>query len=221
MILQKMPHYVDSILTQEDASAALQDGQVVVGLYTNRENVQSVVHSHPYYEMILPVAGSSVRYSVDGSVYDLHLGELILFPGEMYHSGKFNITDTTSERLVVQIAPGIWERAWAQSGLPRHVWSGDPVILDTDAVTQWDFRGLLEHLSRVFKEYTLESIHGYLTNLRMQHCRNELADGTGVLDACTASGFANYSSFLKSFRALYGITPAEYRAQLRQSRRTP
>ena len=37
MILQKMPHYVDSILTQEDASAALQDGQVVVGLYTNRE----------------------------------------------------------------------------------------------------------------------------------------------------------------------------------------
>ena len=271
MILQKMPHYVDSILTQEDASAALQDGQVVVGLYTNRENVQSVVHSHPYYEMILPVAGSSVRYSVDGSVYDLHLGELILFPGEMYHSGKFNITDTTSERLVVQIAPGIWERAWAQSGLPRHVWSRDPVILDTDAVTQWDFRGLLisqvvtrrhnapppsatsllvakavaylqanytdphltvaqlakytytsrEHLSRVFKEYTLESIHGYLTNLRMQHCRNELADGTGVLDACTASGFANYSSFVKSFRALYGITPAEYRAQLRQSRRTP
>ena len=78
-----------------------------------------------------------------------------------------------------------------------------------------------EHLSRVFKEYTLESIHGYLTNLRMQHCRNELADGTGVLDACTASGFANYSSFLKSFRALYGITPGEYRAQLRQSRRTP
>lgn len=143
----KMPHYVDSILTQEDASAALQDGQVVVGLYTNRENVQSVVHSHPYYEMILPVAGSSVRYSVDGSVYDLHLGELILFPGEMYHSGKFNITDTTSERLVVQIAPGIWERAWAQSGLPRHVWSGDPVILDTDAVTQWDFRGLLERMA--------------------------------------------------------------------------
>lgn len=148
MILQKMPHYVDSILTQEDASAALQDGQVVVGLYTNRENVQSVVHSHPYYEMILPVAGSSVRYSVDGSVYDLHLGELILFPGEMYHSGKFNITDTTSERLVVQIAPGIWERAWAQSGLPRHVWSGDPVILDTDAVTQWDFRGLLERMAQ-------------------------------------------------------------------------
>ena len=52
------------------------------------------------------------------------------------------------ERLVVQIAPAIWERAWAQSGLPRHVWSGDPVILDTDAVTQWDFRGLLERMAQ-------------------------------------------------------------------------
>lgn len=119
MIIQKVPHYVDSVLTQEVASAALQGGDVVVAWYTNQVNSQSVVHSHPYYELILPVAGSSVRYSVGGSVYDLHLGELILFPGDMYHSCKFNITADTSERLVVQIAPGIWDRAWQQSGLPR------------------------------------------------------------------------------------------------------
>ena len=31
MILQKMPHYVDSILTQEDASAALQDRESLHG----------------------------------------------------------------------------------------------------------------------------------------------------------------------------------------------
>jgi len=295
MIIQKVPHYVDSVLTQEVASAALQGGDVVVAWYTNQFNSQSVVHSHPYYELILPVAGSSVRYSVGGSVYDLHLGELILFPGEMYHSCKFNITADTSERLVVQIAPGIWDRAWQQSGLPRRAWNRDPIILDANAVLHWDFRGLLErmaqtvslderirpivqccevtelillashvitrrnaapppsatslliakavdylqthytdpgltvaqlakytytsreHLSRVFKEYTLESVHGYLTNLRMQHCRNAIAAGASVLDACNASGFTNYSSFLKSFRALYGVTPTEYRAQLRQS----
>ena len=72
-----------------------------------------------------------------------------------------------------------------------------------------------EHLSRVFKDYTAESVHGYLTNLRMQHCRNAIAAGASVLDACSSSGFTNYSSFLKSFRALYGITPTEYRARLR------
>lgn len=292
MLIQKVPHYVDSILTQEVASSALQGGDVVVAWYTNQTNKQSVVHSHPYYELILPVSGSSVRYSVGGSVYDLHIGELILFPGGVYHSGKFNVTADTSERLVVQIAPGIWERAWVQADLPIAL-QPEPLILDADSVARWDFRGLLErmaqtvyleatiretvqcceltellllfshlihkrqsapppsatsllvaraveylqanytdpqltvaqlakytytsreHLSRVFKEYTLESVHGYLTNLRMQHCRNAIASGVSVLDACSSSGFTNYSSFLKSFRALYGITPTEYRAKLR------
>ena len=296
MLVQKVPHYVDSVLTKEKAATLLQGGDVEVAWYTNQSNSQSVVHSHPYYELILPVSGSSVRYSVGGSVYDLHLGELILFPGEVFHSGKFNITADTSERLVVQISADIWEKALAQSGLTERFWGSEPVILDADAVLQWDLRGLLqrmalaagleaplrqsveqcevtellllfshiihrrhtapppsatsllvakavaylqanytdpqltvaqlarytytsrEHLSRVFKEYTLESVHGYLTNLRMQHCRNAIAAGFSVLDACTASGFTNYSSFLKSFRALYGITPSEYRAALRQNK---
>ena len=108
MLVQKVPHYVDSVLTKEKAATSLQGGDVEVAWYTNQSNSQSVVHSHPYYELILPVSGSSVRYSVGGSVYDLHLGELILFPGEVFHSGKFNITADTSERLVVQISADIW-----------------------------------------------------------------------------------------------------------------
>lgn len=73
-----------------------------------------------------------------------------------------------------------------------------------------------EHLSRAFKECTMESIHSYLTHLRMQHCRKALEDGVSVLNACTESGFPDYSSFLKTFRRLYGITPAEYRSQYRK-----
>ena len=72
-----------------------------------------------------------------------------------------------------------------------------------------------EHLSRAFKECTMESIHNYLTYLRMQHCRKALEEGVSVLNACTESGFPDYSSFLKTFRRLYGITPAAYRAQHR------
>lgn len=294
MILQKMPHYVDSILTTEAASLALQGAQVEVGWYTNQSNSQSVVHSHPYYEMILPVAGSAVRYSIGGSVYELRVGELIVFPAGLYHSGVFNISDSISERLVIQINADLWRRAWQQSGLADADWQRELVILDADAVAAWDLRGLFErmaqartldaplcaavqqgevtellvlldtllvrrhsapppsatsllvakavaylqanytdpqltvaqlakytytsreHLSRVFKDYTAESVHGYLTNLRMQHCRNAIAAGASVLDACSSSGFTNYSSFLKSFRALYGITPTEYRAELRK-----
>ena len=102
-----------------------------------------------------------------------------------------------------------WSRAVAY--LQTHY--QDPTL--TTAQLAQELYASREHLSRAFKECTMESIHNYLTYLRMQHCRNALAAGMSVLDACSASGFTNYSSFVKSFRALYGITPTEYRAQLR------
>lgn len=294
MIIQKMPHYTDSILTQEMARMELEGGQVVVAWYTNQENSQSVVHSHPYYELIVPFTGSSVRYSADGNIYDLRVGEMILFPAEHFHSGKFNITSSVSERLVIQINTDIWKEAWEMSGLGDAHWQKEIIILDADAVATWDLRGLFqrmaqtiymrksyqstvqrsqlvellllisqvvderrtappsatsalvakavaylqanytdpkltvtqlakytytsrEHLSRAFKDYTMESVHGYLTNLRMQNCRRAIASGASVPDACSASGFSNYTSFLKAFHNLYGITPSEYRNQLRNA----
>ena len=74
-----------------------------------------------------------------------------------------------------------------------------------------------EHLSRTFKTYTGESISHYITDLRMQEFRYGLVTGKSVLDACLESGFSDYSSFVKSFRKLYGISPAEYREQLKKA----
>ena len=89
----------------------------------------------------------------------------------------------------------------------------DPTL--TTAQLAQELYASREHLSRAFKECTMESIHNYLIYLRMQHCRKALEEGVSVLNACTESGFPDYSSFLKTFRRLYGITPAEYRAQHR------
>ena len=74
-----------------------------------------------------------------------------------------------------------------------------------------------EHLSRTFKSYTGENVSHYITELRMQEFRYGLVMGKSVLDACLASGFSDYSSFVKSFRKLYGITPTEYRDQLKNA----
>ena len=272
---------------------ALEGGKVVIAWYTNQENKQSVVHSHPYHELIIPFKGSMVQYSSAGSLYTLHVGELIFFPAEQFHSGKYDLTDTVSERLVIQVDADIWESAAQRCGLASPAWTKEVTILNADSVSTWDLRGLFErmaqspyikkqyqnailesqlvefqlltnqiveekhtqapsstnaliaqavaylqenytnpdltvadlatytytsreYLSRSFKKYTMESIHGYLTNLRMQHCRRAIAAGTSILDACTESGFSNYSSFLKTFRRLYGMTPADYRNQLNE-----
>lgn len=72
-----------------------------------------------------------------------------------------------------------------------------------------------EHLSRVFKDYTMQSVYSYLTELRMQSCRRDMEAGKRILDACLENSFSDYSSFLKSFRKRYGISPQEYRARLR------
>ncbi len=291
-------HYVDNILTVAEARLGLEGTHVLVTWYTNRTNQQSVVHSHPYHELVLPIGGSTVRYSANGSVYMVHVGELVYFPAQVYHSGIFNITDQFSDRLVIQIDDSIWQAARRSARLTAANRSHGLIVLDRNACQKWDFKGLFErmavaahleepmrtiafealvtellilisvsagygqtsmpsstsslvaravaylqthyqdpnltttllaqelyasreHLSRAFKECTMESIHGYLTHLRMQHCRQALAQGMAVMTACNESGFPDYSSFLKTFHRLYGITPAEYRAQHRQQRDNP
>ena len=114
-----------------------------------------------------------------------------------------------SQGLEHPAAPVYWSRAVAY--LQTHY--QDPTL--TTAQLAQELYASREHLSRAFKECTMESIHNYLTYLRMQHCRKALEEGVSVLNACTESGFPDYSSFLKTFRRLYGITPTEYRAQHR------
>ena len=280
MGIERVSHYIDNVLTEAQARMGLRDTRLLVTWYTNRENRQSVVHSHPYHELVLPIGGSTVRYSVDGSVYLVHVGELVYFPSQIYHSGNFNIDDA------------LWQATRRRVNLKNADWMHELTVLDSEACRKWDFKGLFirmaqsqelsdsirdivfeaqvaemlllitqatgsgqtaapsstsvlvaravaylqahyqdstlttaqlaqelyasrEHLSRAFKECTMESIHNYLTYLRMQHCRKALEEGVSVLNACTESGFPDYSSFLKTFRRLYGITPAEYRAQNR------
>lgn len=109
MEIERVTHYVDNVLTQAEARMGLRNTRLLVAWYTNQKNDQSVVHSHPYHELVLPIGGSTVRYSIDGSVYLVHVGELIYFPAQIYHAGIFNIDNDHSDRLVIQIDDALWQ----------------------------------------------------------------------------------------------------------------
>ena len=292
-MIRKIAHYVDSLLTQDLARQTLPSAGMVVAWYTNKENICSVVHSHPYFELILPMAGD-VLYSCNGSLYSIHPGELIIFPDEVYHMGRYDVGKKVSERLLLQVDRDRFNEVAGFLGFEHCFSEKRPIVFNAEFVSTWGirdlfirigkfsqmpphqrdilFRGQLmelllilcacsgegnmaeadassalvskaqrfiqqhytdpsfsinqltdflyvsrSHISRVFREYTMESIHGYLTGLRLQHFKNALGEGKSILAACTESGFSDYSSFLKTFRKTYGITPNEYRKRLFQN----
>lgn len=122
MELQNVPHCIDNLLTQAQARLSLSNTQLLVTWFTNHHNEQSVVHSHPYHELVLPIGGSAVRYFSEGSVYMVQVGELIYFPAQNYHSGKFTITAETSDRLVIQIEDPLWQAARRSASLLNSNW---------------------------------------------------------------------------------------------------
>lgn len=272
------------------ARIALKENPVIVSYYTNEKNTRSVVHSHSYHELVYNISGSSVIYSTDRSQFTLRKGDVIFFPSEHFHSGIYNVNDSYSVRLVVQIDTSVWERAKERSNI---VFEDQSFLIDSETAAKWDFRGLFErmaqtayveksaqpliyeaqvlelqlligqflkqngksplcaknsivdraieylqqnytnpafsveelaglvcvsraHLSRLFKAYTLESVHEYLTGIRMQHCRRLIADGKSILDSVIESGFSDYSSFVKTFKKLYGMTPQGFRKMLKK-----
>ncbi len=135
-------------------------------------------------------------------LYRCQIGELMLTVRHVAGMSRL-VAPSTSSALISEVTSCIHERF------------RDPEL--TVASVAQQFYVSREHLSRTFKSYTGESISRYITDLRMQEFRYGLVMGKNVLDACMASGFSDYSSFVKSFRKLYGITPAEYREQLKSA----
>lgn len=148
MEIERVTHYVDNVLTQAEARMGLRNTRLLVAWYTNQKNDQSVVHSHPYHELVLPIGGSTVRYSIDGSVYLVHVGELIYFPAQIYHAGIFNIDNDHSDRLVIQIDDALWQACRRNANLKNAAWMHSITVLDPDVCNKWDFQSLFVRMAR-------------------------------------------------------------------------
>lgn len=71
------------------------------------------------------------------------------------------------------------------------------------------------YFSELFRRVTGEGYADTLARLRVGYARSLLASGFSVTEACFASGFGSLSAFGAAFRRLVGISPSEYRGNLR------
>lgn len=67
------------------------------------------------------------------------------------------------------------------------------------------------HLMHSFKQHTGCSLHAYIQQKRLINAASRIQSGSSILDAAKASGFSDYSVFLKAFRKQYNCSPKELR----------
>lgn len=69
---------------------------------------------------------------------------------------------------------------------------------------------------RYFKKVTNKTFVQFVNEYRMVHASNLLAENElSITEICFESGFNNFSHFNKSFKAFTGMSPSEYRNQLK------
>lgn len=66
------------------------------------------------------------------------------------------------------------------------------------------------HFLRKFKELTGVTAHSFITDKRLIKACEELREGRSISLAYQAAGFTDYSSFLRNFKAAYGVSPGKY-----------
>lgn len=73
-----------------------------------------------------------------------------------------------------------------------------------------------EHVSRCVKKYLGMTTSEYIGELRLTYAANLLMNtDIRIIDICYESGFASIDYFGKQFKAKYGITPRQFRSNVR------
>ena len=66
------------------------------------------------------------------------------------------------------------------------------------------------YLMRKFKNQIGSSIHNYVVQKRLILARSLISDGLSMSSVCSRCGFNDYSSFVRAFKKIYGVSPSNY-----------
>ena len=71
------------------------------------------------------------------------------------------------------------------------------------------------HIAHMFKDEIGMPLHQYIKDKRLEYAAVRLANER-IQDVFEESGFGEYSTFFKAFRAKYGRSPREYQKEIRK-----
>lgn len=71
------------------------------------------------------------------------------------------------------------------------------------------------HIAHMFKDEIGMPLHQYITDKRLEYAASRLVNER-IRDVFEESGFGEYSTFFKAFRAKYGRSPREYQNEIRK-----
>jgi YesN/AraC family two-component response regulator len=73
------------------------------------------------------------------------------------------------------------------------------------------------YLSRLYREQTGESLPDYINRIRLDKVKERLANGQdSIHHIAEITGFTNSNSLIRTFKKYEGITPGQYKANLRK-----
>jgi AraC-like DNA-binding protein len=66
------------------------------------------------------------------------------------------------------------------------------------------------HLMHKFKTQTGYTIHSYILQKRLMMANTLIKSEKSIAEACAECGFGDYSSFVRAFKKMYGLSPKKY-----------
>lgn len=70
------------------------------------------------------------------------------------------------------------------------------------------------YLMRKFKNQIGSSIHNYIIQKRLILAKSLISEGLTMSNVCSKCGFNDYSSFVRAFKKIYGVSPSNYNPRI-------